>query len=331
VSVTLSLAEAEGLATRALAANRTADTNARLTAQALVAAEMDGQAGHGLTRVPSYAEQARLGKVDGFAVPQISGTGAARRVNARTGFAYPAIEIALDALVPLAREFGLASVGIFASHHCGQAGRHVERLAEQGLVAFAYANTPKAMAFHGGARARLGTNPLAFAAPISGRPPLVIDMALSVVARGRIVSAKARGEPIPEGWAVDREGHPTADPVKALGGTLLPIGGAKGSALALMVDILCGALAGAHFSWEASPFLDATGGPPQLGQFLIALDPGHFAGESFGRRMAELAAAVAADGARLPGDRRLELRRRAAEQGLKIADDLHAQIRALAK
>jgi (2R)-3-sulfolactate dehydrogenase (NADP+) len=99
----------------------------------------------------------------------------------------------------------------------------------------------------------------------------------------------------------------------------------------MMVDILCGALAGAHFSWEASPFLDATGGPPRLGQFLIALDPGHFAGESFGRRMAELAAAVAADGARLPGDRRLDLRRRAAEQGLTIADDLHAQIQALAR
>jgi (2R)-3-sulfolactate dehydrogenase (NADP+) len=331
VSVALSLAEAERLAIRALATNRTSEVNARLTAQALVAAEMDGQAGHGLTRVPSYAEQARVGKVDGFAKPQIRGAGAARRIDAGTGFAYPAIEMALNALIPLAREFGVASVGVFASHHCGQAGRHVERLADQGLVGFAYANTPKAMAFHGGARARLGTNPLAFAAPIPGRPPLVIDMALSVVARGRIVSAKAKGEPIPEGWAVDSDGHPTTDPLKAFAGTLLPIGGAKGSALALMVDILCGALAGAHFSWEASPFLDATGGPPQLGQFLIALDPGHFAGESFARRMAELSAAVAADGARLPGDRRLELRRRAAEQGLAIADDLHAQIQALAK
>ncbi|HEY2835508.1 MAG TPA: Ldh family oxidoreductase, partial [Rhizomicrobium sp.] len=242
----------------------------------------------------------------------------------------PAIEMALETLVPLVREMGTASIGIFASHHCGQAGRHVERLAEQGLVAFLFANTPRAMAFHGGGRPRMGTDPLAFAAPIPGRAPLVIDMALSVVARGKIVSAKEKGEAIPDDWAVDAEGKSTTDPDKALAGALLPIGGAKGSALALIVEILCGALAGSNFGWEASAFLDAKGSPPELGQFLIAFDPNHFAGDSFGPRMAALAAAVAADGARLPGDRRLELRKRAAREGLAIADDLYAQIKSLA-
>jgi len=329
VSVTLSLNEAERLAARALMKNRTSEANAQLTAQALVAAEVDGQGGHGLTRVPSYSEQARVGKVDGFATPHLSGEGAARRIDARTGFAYPAIEMALETLVPLAREMGTASVGIFASHHCGQAGRHVERLADQGLVAFLFANTPSAMAFHGGGRPRMGTDPLAFAAPIPGRAPLVIDMALSVVARGKIVSAKEKGVPIPSDWAVDADGMPTTDPDKALAGALLPIGGAKGSALALIVEILCGALAGANFGWDASAFLDAKGSPPELGQFLIAFDPNHFAGDSFGPRMAALAAAVAADGARLPGDRRLELRARAAHEGVNIADQLYAQIKAL--
>jgi len=331
VSVALSLAEAEALVAQSLVASRTSDANARLVARALVGAEADGQLGHGLVRVPSYAEQARVGKIDGFAKPEISGSGAARRVNAGTGFAYPAIELALETLVPLAREFGVASAGIYASHHCGQAGRHVERLAEAGLVAFAYANTPHAMAFHGGSRSRLGTDPMAFAAPVPGRAPLVIDMALSVVARSKIVAAKAKGEAIPAGWAVDEQGQPTTDAGKALAGTLLPIGGAKGSALALMVEILCGALAGAHFGWEASGFMDAKGGPPQLGQFLIALDPQHFAGASFATRMTELVAAIAADGARLPGDRRLAARERAAKEGLVIADELHAQIQALAK
>lgn len=330
MTVALSLAEAEWLAMRALMKNRTSEPNARFTAQALVAAEVDGQGGHGLTRVPSYSEQARVGKVDGFAVPRLSGAGATRRIDARTGFAYPAIEMALETLVPLARQMGTASVGIFASHHCGQAGRHVERLAEAGLVAFLFANTPSAMAFHGGVRPRMGTNPLAFAAPIPGRAPLVIDMALSVVARGKIVSAKAKGEAIPDDWAVDAEGHPTADPDKALAGALLPIGGAKGSALALIVEILCGALAGSNFGWEASAFLDAKGSPPELGQFLVAFDPNHFAGASFASRMAALAASVADDGARLPGDRRLALRARADRDGLAIADDLHAQIKALA-
>ena len=330
MNVTLSLAEAEALVTRALTASRTSPGNARITARALVAAEADGQTGHGLTRVPSYAEQARVGKVDGFAMPRIAGTGAARRVDAGTGFAYPAIETALEALVPLTREMGVASAGIFASHHCGQAGRHVERLAEKGLVAFAYANTPHAMAFHGGTRSRLGTDPLAFAAPIAGRAPLVIDMALSVVARSKIVAAKAKSQPIPPGWAVDDHGQPTTDAGKALAGTLLPIGGAKGSALALIVEILCGALAGAQFGWEASGFMDAKGGPPKLGQFLIALDPAHFAGAGFASRMTELVEAIASDGARLPGDRRLVSRERAAKEGISIAEDLFAQIQALA-
>jgi (2R)-3-sulfolactate dehydrogenase (NADP+) len=331
VGVTLSLAEAEALVTRALVACRTSEVNARITARALVGAEADGQLGHGLVRVPSYAEQARVGKIDGFAKPEISGGGAARQVNAGTGFAYPAIDLALETLVPLARELGVASAGIFASHHCGQAGHHVERLAEAGLVAFAYANTPSAMAFHGGWRPRLGTDPLAFAAPVPGRAPLVIDMALSVVARSKIVAAKAKGEVIPTGWAVDKDGQPTTDANKALAGTLLPIGGAKGSALALIVEILCGALAGSHFGWEASGFMDAKGGPPRLGQFLIALDPNHFAGASFAARMTELVAAIAEDGARLPGDRRLAVRERAAREGLSVTEELHAQIRELAK
>jgi (2R)-3-sulfolactate dehydrogenase (NADP+) len=331
VSVTLSLKDTEALVTRALIASRTSDANATVTARALVAAEADGQLGHGLVRVPSYAEQALVGKIDGFAKPEISGRGAARRIDAGTGFAYPAIELALDTLAPLAREMGIASAGIYASHHCGQAGRHVERLAEQGLIAFAYANTPSAMAFHGGRRPRLGTDPLAFAAPVTGRPPLVIDMALSVVARSKIVAAKAKSEPIPEGWAVDGEGLPATNADKALAGTLLPIGGAKGAALALIVEILCGALAGANFGWEASGFMDAKGGPPRLGQFLIALDPGHFAGASFAARMTELVTAIAEDGARLPGDRRLAARERAAREGLVIADDLLAQIQALSK
>jgi (2R)-3-sulfolactate dehydrogenase (NADP+) len=159
----------------------------------------------------------------------------------------------------------------------------------------------------------------------------VIDMALSVVARSRIVAARNKGETIPSGWAMDGEGVPATDPARALAGTLLPVGGAKGAALALMVEILCGALAGSRFAWEASSFMDAQGGPPKLGQFLIALDPAHFAGENFLPRMGELVKAVEADGARLPGDRRLASRARAAAEGLHIADPLHAEISALAE
>jgi (2R)-3-sulfolactate dehydrogenase (NADP+) len=330
-TVTLTLAEATELAVRALVAADTSEANARSTAAALIAAEADGQAGHGLSRVPSYAAQARSGKVDGHAVPRVERTAAASlRADAARGFAYPALDAAIARLIPLVREAGTAAAAIGASHHMGQAGLQVERLADEGLVALAMSNTPHAMAFHGGSRSRMGTNPLAFAAPLPGREPLVIDLSLSVAARGKIVAAEKAGRAIPEGWAVDAAGLPTTDPAAALKGSLLPIGGAKGSALALMVEVLCAALAGSNFGWEASSFFEAEGPSPQVGQVFIALDPAAFAGPGFLDRMGELAAAVAEDGARLPGDRRLTSRRGAAENGLAIAAGLHRELEALA-
>jgi (2R)-3-sulfolactate dehydrogenase (NADP+) len=330
-TVTLSLAEAEALAGKALAASGASAANAASTARALVAADADGQAGHGLSRVPSYAAQLRAGKADGAAVPALSRTRTASiRIDAKGGLAYPAVDLAVEALAPLAREAGVAAAGIFASHHIGQAGRTVERLADQGLVALVVSNTPQAMAFHGGARPMMGTNPLAFAAPLPGRAPLVIDLALSLVARSKIVAAQKAGTAIPSDWANDKDGRPTTDPAAALAGALAPAGGAKGAALALMVEILCGALAGGQYGWEASSFLDDKGPSPSVGQVILALDPMAFAGPSFLPRMGALAEAMLAeDGVRLPGDRRLAARAKAAEQGLAVPAALQADILAL--
>jgi len=188
------------------------------------------------------------------------------------------------------------------------------------------------MAAWGGRRPVFGTNPLAFAAPQRGRAPVVVDLALSQVARGKILSAAIKGAAIPPGWAVDEEGEPTTDPKAALAGTLLPLGGAKGSALALMVEILAGALTGANFAFEASSFFDASGSPPGVGQFVIAIDPAAFGeADAYLDRMAALAAAIEEDvGARLPGSRRLALRERASQQGLQIDGALLTDIRALA-
>jgi (2R)-3-sulfolactate dehydrogenase (NADP+) len=330
--VRLSLAEAEALATDALVASRTSAANARPTARALVAAEADGQGGHGLSRVPSYALQARAGKVRGDARPAVERVaGAALRVDAGFGFAYPAIDLAIESLVPLARDQGIAVAAVHHSHHFGQAGAHAERLAERGLVAIVLGNSPKAMAFWGGRRPMLGTNPLAFAAPLPGRePPLVIDLALSVAARGRIVAAEKAGKPIPGDWAVDAEGRPTTDPKAALAGALLPIGGAKGGALALMVEILAAAVTGSAYGWEASSFFDDRGGPPDMGHVLVALDGARLSAGAYDSRMANLLEALAAEpGARLPGTRRLASRARAAAEGLAVPAALHAEILAL--
>ncbi|MGC1303290.1 MAG: Ldh family oxidoreductase [Caulobacteraceae bacterium] len=327
-TVCLSLDEATALAVRALEGADVGASNAQSTARALVAAEADGQKGHGLSRVPSYALQARVGKVAGHAIPLLERAApAAVRIDGGLGFAYPALDMAIEALVPLARVNAIAAAVIRRSHHFGQAGAHAERLAEQGLIALVFGNSPKGMAFWGAARPRTGTNPIAFASPLPAQPPLVIDLALSQVARGRIVAAQQAGQSIPEGWAVDAEGQPTTDPALALKGAMLPIGGAKGSALALMVEILSAALAGAAFGWEASSLFDDQGGPPDLGQTLVALDPQALSGGAFMARMGALLAAIDEDdGARLPGTRRLAARAKAMAEGVRIPAGLHTEI-----
>jgi (2R)-3-sulfolactate dehydrogenase (NADP+) len=177
----------------------------------------------------------------------------------------------------------------------------------------------------------LGTNPLAFAAPLpDARDPLVIDLALSVAARGKIVAAQKAGKSIPEGWAVDATGQPTTDPSAALAGTLSPIGGPKGGALALMVEILGAALTAGAFGWEASSFFDAEGAAPDMGHLFIAIDPGPVSGQGFAGRMSVLLDAVAAEPeVRLPGVRRFAARAAAREQGVRIPAALHAEITAL--
>jgi (2R)-3-sulfolactate dehydrogenase (NADP+) len=242
-TVNLSLDSLQALAEAILVAHDTSATNAEQVATALVAAESDGQQGHGASRIPSYAAQAKSGKVDGHATPLLQPAGdAAVTIDAAHGFAYPALNLAFDALCELVPKCGIAAAAITRSHHSGVAGHQVERLADRGLIGLCFCNTPQGIAPWGGNRGVFGTNPIAFAAPRPGFPPLVIDMSLSKVARGKINVAAQRGESIPEGWAVDSNGAPTTDPNAAMQGTLLPMGDAKGAQLVLMVEVLAAAL-----------------------------------------------------------------------------------------
>jgi (2R)-3-sulfolactate dehydrogenase (NADP+) len=319
-----SLEQAQILVARLLEANATSAPNAASVARALVLAEADGQSGHGLSRLAAYAAQARCGKVDGCAVPAITQTAPSTlAVDAGHGFAYAALDLAVEKIIPLAHSQGIAACGIRRSHHCGAMSLVVERLADAGLVAFMVANTPAAIAPWGGRRALFGTNPIACAFPRPGHPAVVIDLSLSKVARGKILSAQQRGEPIPQGWALDSNGQPTTDPAAALAGTMLPLGDAKGTALALMVEALAAGLTGAQFAADASSFLDDQGGPPATGQVLIAL-----AATSLGGSLAHLAALfdnIAAEpGARLPATRRFASRQRAILHGIAVPDSLFA-------
>ena len=326
---TLTLAEAEALVVRTLTRCRTEEANANSVARALVGAEAEGQKGHGLSRVPTYAAQAKVGKVDGSAKPSLAWRRpAAAVVDAKHGFAYPAIDLALDALPKAARQSGVAAAAITRSHHCGVVGHPVERLAAEGLLALMFANTPGAIAPWGGSKAVFGTNPIAFACPLPGKPPIVVDLSLSKVARGNILAAKQKGEAIPPGWALDVAGKPTTDATAALAGTMLPLGDAKGTALALMVELLAAGLTGANFAADASSFLDAKGPPPGTGQLLIAFDPAAFGGSL--DHFALLAASIEAQpGARLPGVRRLAAREKAKREGVTLTDALLAEIEAV--
>ncbi|MGR3540970.1 MAG: Ldh family oxidoreductase [Hasllibacter sp.] len=324
---TVTPAALERLAAAAFERAGAAPAIALRVARVLAAAERDGQPGHGVGRVPSYAAQLRAGKVDGRARPVLERPAPGLlRVDAAHGFAFPAIDLALEALIPAARAQGVACATIRRSHHAGQLGPHVERLAEAGLVGLMLANTPGAMAPWGGRTPLLGTNPIAFAAPRPGGA-LVIDLSLSAVARGKVMAARRAGGTIPEGVALDRDGHPTTDPAAALAGTMVPAGGAKGAALALMVEVMAAALSGARPAGEASSLFDDRGGPPGLGQTVIAIDPGAASGGAFADTLGRLAAAVEGDGARLPGSRRAALRRRGA---IEVPDPVMADLRALA-
>ena len=318
------------LATGALVAAGTAEDNARLVADALVAADADGISSHGVSRVPFYADQAASGKVDGRAVPAVTRHGhAVVRVDARDGFAFPAIRAGLQHALDLAADAGVVAVSVGNSHHCGASGYHVEFLAERGLVALGFSNTPAGIAPWGGREGSFGTNPIAFACPRAEHPPVVVDLSLSKVARGKVMLAAGKGEPIPDDWALDRDGHPTTDPKAALEGTMLPIGDAKGAALALMVELLTGALAGSNLAFEASSFFTAEGDPPRVAQTFLALHPEAFAGgAAFAERVERLLGHVLAQpGTRLPGERRLARRREARLQGVEVPDTLLAELR----
>lgn len=325
--------ELKTLVTRAFVANATAPENAVSVASALVGAEIDGQPGHGLTRVPAYAAQARSGKVNGRAIPRATRTApAAIVVDAADGFAFPAIDLAIRELVALAPSTGIAAAAIHHSHHCGVAGRHVERLAEVGLVGLLFANSPKAIAPWGGRAALFGTNPMAFASPRRSGQALVIDLSLSKVARGRVMVAAKKGEAIPEGWALDAAGRPTTDAQAALAGAMLPMGDAKGAALALMVEILAAALTASNFGNEASSFFDADGPPPRVGQFMVAIEPKVFAGPAFAERIETLIGAMLGQpGVRLPGAKRLTGRDLAKKGAIQVDAKLLGEIEALAQ
>ncbi|HMO07992.1 MAG TPA: Ldh family oxidoreductase [Paracoccaceae bacterium] len=329
MNATLPIPEARALAMAAMAAHGFAADSAEATVEALILADRDGIPSHGLARLPFYLRQAASGKVLAKAAPGVEVKGAVVRVDAGHGLAFPAVLAGMQAARPVAAALGLAAVGITRSHHFGVAGHPVERAARDGLVALAFSNTPAALPPWGGSRALMGTNPIAFACPVSGADPLVIDLSLSKVARGKVMLAAKEGRAIPEGWALDMDGQPTTDAQAALRGAMLPMGDAKGAALAQMVELLAAGLTGAAFGQTASSFFEDEGPPPGIGHLILLIDPEAFA-PGFADRAADLARAVLAQpGTRLPGAVRMAARLGNSDT-IPLAPAVLAELRALA-
>jgi len=328
--VKLALGEIEARVAAALQAAGATPAMAQATAAALVLAESQGLSSHGLSRVVQYATHLRNSRVDGAAVPQVlRRKGGALVVDAHEGLAFPACALAVHEAMAAAREHGIAVAGVVRSHHCGVLVDHLRAAAAAGFVGLGFANSPAAMPAAGGRHPIFGTNPVAAVFPRGSGDPLMIDLSLSEVARGKVMVAAKAGKAIPEGWALDAQGRPTTDAQAALGGSMLAIGAAtstKGAMLALVVELLVTALIGANFGFEASSFFVDEGNRPGIGQAFIVIDPGALAGRAhYLERVERLVAEMLSDeGVRLPGARREALRRRALAEGLEVPDTLLA-------
>jgi LDH2 family malate/lactate/ureidoglycolate dehydrogenase len=262
-----------------LAAVGCSPAEAARVAGSLVEADARGLDSHGLLRLPLYVRAVESGGiVPDAAMTWVHEKGAAATLDAAFGFGHTAIEAAMTRAGELAGVHGCAAVGVRRSTHFGMAAPWVEGLAELGTVALVVSNTGPSMAPYGSAEPLLGTNPLCVGIPVEGRPPVVLDMATSAGAYGRVVSAAARGETIPDEWALDESGLPTTDAQAALGGVLRPFGAHKGSGLAIIIELLAAALPGALLSHEITDIWVDPSSRMGTGHLVVALDPPSLAG-----------------------------------------------------
>ena len=336
-NINLSLREVDDMARAMLLGQGCNEENAAAVAAVVVAAERDGAHSHGVFRLPGYAKLLQDGVANGQASPIIDAgqaeQGAVIRVDNAGGFAPLAHALTRDLLIERARTYGVAALAITRMVHLAALWPETSALAERGVIALAMTSTPPFVAPAGGITPFLGTNPMSFAWPRPGGQVMVFDQASSATARGEIQLAARDGKPIADGAGIDREGNSSNIASEILSGAQLPFGGHKGSALALMIDLLAGPLLGELCSFESAPPNNPDGLPAPGGELILALHPDRFGAAATVQAHAErlFAAMVAQDGVRLPGDRRIAARRMTQESGVDIPIKLVEQIQALSR
>jgi (2R)-3-sulfolactate dehydrogenase (NADP+) len=325
---TVYIAVAEALALCEMAAISAGATEevARSLARSTVAAEAEGHPLMGLSHFIGYLKAIEAGRLDGKAEPTVTRPALALYLaDAMGGSAYTAFDRAFDDLAKTARLFGVVIFSQRNAYTSGALGYFTNRLAEHGLVSIAATNGPALLAGSGSTKPVYCTNPMSFAAPVAGGPPLVIDQSSSATAFASIRKAADEGREIPEGWAVDAAGHSTTDPVQAMKGALLAFGGGRGANIALMVEVLSAGLSGANWSLDAP---DYSQGPscPATGLFVLALDP-KLLDPDFETRMKEQMVRLHSDyGVHIPGLGKGPARERAESIGLAVPRAVHDRI-----
>lgn len=314
------------LAADALSARDVPSADAVLVADSLVDAELEGQASHGFIRLPFVLARLRVGLINPRPSMRLTrGRAAVAVLDADNCLGPVAGMRAVEAATEQALAVGAGVVAVRRSNHLGSLGFYLRRFTASRVIGLAFTNTPPAMPPPGGRTPYLGTNPIAAGFPTSGEP-VIVDLATSQVARGRILKAAQVGEQIPEGWALDAVGQPTRDPEAAIEGSLLPLGGHKGFALALLVEVLSGVLSAAGVGPEVSGTFVESDRESNVGHCVVAIDPAPLV-PGFAERMDRLTEDIRRLGGRVPGDRRHSERARRLTEGIDLSDELVEELR----
>jgi len=295
------------LANKTLLHNGCDELNAEAVAKTVTFAERDGSVSHGLFRIPGYIAALRSKKAKGNSRPTTEKrTQNAIRVNGDYGFAPMAIQIGIPALVEITNKHGVGMLAITNTHHFAALWHETEALAENNLIGIACTAYMPSVAPTGASKPLFGTNPISFAWPRKNNSPVVYDMATASMAMGEVQVAARDGHKVPMGTGLNKDGEKTDDPSAiANGGVLLPFGGHKGSAIAMMVELLAAGLVGDMFSFEAKEADNKDGGPARGGEFIMSFSPQLIAGDGWNEHAEKFFEKMESmDGVRLPGKRR---------------------------
>lgn len=332
-------AELEDFCGRVLGCLGVTEEDASVVADSLVRANLEAADSHGISRLPIYARRLQEGRIQARPDVEIETHGSVLRVDGGNGLGQVASYRALKAAFPVARETGMAGVAVRRSNHFGTAAYYCQMACDEGIIMIATTNSPPGIAPTGSSKAYMGTNPIAFGFPVEEGPPLIADLSSSVTARGKIINAAREGSQIPEGWATDEDGIPTTDAAAALRGAMLPLGGAKGYALALAVEMMSGVISGASFGPHVNNLYEDGDPPADVGHSFILLDisrwlPPEDYRARIGQLLRELKASPRAQGVEeilYPGERRHRTYLAKLEEGIVLPRTVREELAKLAE